>query len=474
MDINLFVSNSVEEKSELYTSLSDQIWSFAEIGFNENQSSAVLMNALKSEGFSIQSGIAGLTTGFMASFGSGNPVIAFLGEFDALAELSQEAGVFGHSPVIEGENGHGCGHNLLGVGSLAAAVAVKEYLQSHPEVKGTVHYFGCPAEESGYGKAFLVREGYFRDVDAALSWHPHILNVVPHGSTNAVVHATFNFKGISAHAGAFPHLGRSALDAVELMNVGANYMREHMVDQARLHYAITNAGGISPNVVQAEAEVTYLVRAPQITQVQELFNRLVRIAEGAALMTGTQMEYVFEGACANIIPNNTLESLMHQNLSALGVPKYNEEEISMAKSFYQCIPEQTKKESTYLVGPQLGSILAERPLAGFIVPYSGENLRFTTSSTDVGDVSWNVPTAQCLISTLAFGTPKHTWLTVAQGKTSYAHKGMLLAAKTMASTAIEAMLNPSIIEKAKSELKERLRGEKYICLVPTDVHPPAK
>ncbi|QLG38950.1 amidohydrolase [Paenibacillus sp. E222] len=474
LNLTQYISNVIEGKSALFTDASDRIWEFAETRFDEFQSAELLMELLESEGFTIERGVAGLETGFIASYGTGLPVIALLGEYDALADLSQEAGISTYHPVQPRGNGHGCGHNLLGIGALAAAVAVKDYLVEHPETKGTIRFYGCPAEESGYGKTYLAREGYFKDVDAALSWHPHSLNAVMHGSSNAVIHGTFTFKGISAHAAAAPHLGRSALDAVELMNIGSNYMREHMIDQARIHYAITNSGGFAPNVVQAEAEVTYLVRAPKTAQVRSLFERLVKVAEGAALMTETAMDFKYEGACANLIPNSTLEKVMHRHLVACGAPEYEEKEYIYAKAIYDTLPLQNQQEAGAMVGPELAPLLAERPLPNFIAPYSDEKETFMGGSTDVADVSWNVPTAQCITSTMAFGTPLHAWQTVAQGKSTYAHKGMLLAAKAMAATAIESILHPEIVKEAKQELQDRLGGEVYDCLVPTDVHPPQR
>lgn len=474
VDLTQFISEAIEGKRDMFTNASDRVWGFAETRFDEFQSAELLMGMLKSEGFTIEKGVAGLETGFIASYGSGLPVIALLGEYDALADLSQEAGISTYQPVQPRGNGHGCGHNLLGIGALAAAVAVKDYLQEHPENPGTVRFYGCPAEESGYGKTYLAREGYFKDVDAALSWHPHSLNAVMHGSSNAVIHGTFTFKGISAHAAAAPHLGRSALDAVELMNIGSNYMREHMIDQARIHYAITNSGGLAPNVVQAEAEVTYLVRAPKSAQVRSLFERLVKVAEGAALMTETTMDFKYEGACANLIPNSTLEKIMHQHLVAFGAPEYEEDEYNYAKAIYETLPLQNQQEAGALVGPELAPLLAERPLPNFIAPYSDERETFMGGSTDVADVSWNVPTAQCITTTMAFGTPLHAWQTVAQGKSSFAHKGMLLAAKAMAATAIESILHPEIVKEAQQELLDRLGGDSYDCLVPADVQPPKR
>jgi len=474
-NLSSLVSELIDSKSKLFTDASDRVWEFAETRFDEYRSAQLLIHLLESEGFTVERNVAGLETGFIASFGVGEPVVALLGEYDALAELSQAAGVATHDPIIPRGNGHGCGHNLLGVGALAAAVAVKDYMlsQEAPNL-GTIRFYGCPAEESGYGKTYLAREGCFADVDAAFSWHPAPLNAVMHGSSNAVIHATFTFQGKSAHAAAAPHLGRSALDAVELMNIGSNYLREHMIDQARVHYAITNSGGFSPNVVQPEAEVTYLIRAPRTAQVRSLYERVLDIARGAALMTGTKMESKIEGACANLIPNAALESVLHRHLSELGVPAYEENEIAFAKAIYETLPQADKDDAAAMVGPKLAAHLAERPLVSFIAPFDASKESWMGGSTDVADVSWNVPTAQCVTTTMAFGTPLHAWQTVAQGQTTYAHKGMLLAAKAMAASAIEAMQTPELIQSAKAELATRLNGEAYDCLVPADVFPPKR
>jgi aminobenzoyl-glutamate utilization protein B len=297
------------------------------------------------------------------------------------------------------------------------------------------------------------------------------MNTVWHSTTNAVIHAHFKFKGRSAHAGAAPHLGRSALDAVELMNVGVNYMREHMIDEARIHYAVTNTGGLAPNVVQADAEVTYLIRAPKPYQVKELYDRVVDCARGAALMTQTKVDYEIQGSCHNLIPNLTLEKVMHQYMQEIGAPLATEEDINYAKTIYETLTNEEKRTAALQVGKQGASQLAQRPIADFIAPFS-EKETFMGGSTDVADVSWNVPTAQCFTSTWAFGTPPHTWQAVAQGKESYAHDAMLLAGKAMACTAISAIENPELLEKAKKELVERLEGETYESLIPKELTPP--
>lgn len=283
------IAHYIDQKSGLYKNVSDRIWDYAETRFDEVRSANLLCKTLENEGFQVERGVANLETGFIATFGNGKPAIAILGEYDALAGLSQQAGSANYEPIIQNGNGHGCGHNLLGVGALAGAIATKQYFEDH-NLAGTVKYFGCPAEESGYGKSFLARDGYFKDVDVAFSWHPGTVNAIMHARANAVINATFKFKGRSSHAAASPHLGRSALDAVELMNVGVNYLREHIVDEARIHYAVTNTGGLAPNVVQAEAEVTYLIRAPKPNQVKDLYQRVLNCAKGAALMTETTVE----------------------------------------------------------------------------------------------------------------------------------------------------------------------------------------
>ncbi|MBB3111411.1 aminobenzoyl-glutamate utilization protein B [Paenibacillus phyllosphaerae] len=466
------ISELIENKKNTFIGVSDQVWEYAEIRFEEFLSAELLCRTLEEEGFQVEREAGGLATGFIGSYGSGAPVIAILGEFDALTSLSQQAGEAAENPVVPGANGHGCGHNLLGAGSLAAAVAVKDYMQRHG-LSGTVRYYGCPAEESGSGKAFMARAGLFDDVDAAFCWHPATVNAVAHLSTLANLHVQFTYKGISAHAAAAPHLGRSALDAVELMNVGSNYLREHIIDQARIHYAITNSGGLAPNVVQAEAEVDYLIRAPKASQVLELFERVKDVARGAALMTGTTMTYRIEGGASNLIPNASLERVMHGFMKELELPRYSEEDVAYAAAIFETIPAADKQSAAMQVGKEAAAMLERRPLASFVAPYQ-ERLMVMPASSDVGDVSWNVPTAQCGTVTWAYATPLHAWQTVAQGKSSYAHQGMLLAGKTIACTAIAALTDADLIASAKAELKERLAGESYVCPIPADVNPPKK
>lgn len=462
----------IDRKKDVYEAASDRIWDFAETRFTEFQSAELLCSILREEGFDVKTGLAEMETAFVGSFGHGRPIVAILGEFDALFELSQAAGAAEKKPLVPGGSGHGCGHNALGVGALAAAVAVKDYLKEK-KLPGTVRYYGCPAEEVGSGKAFMAREGVFDDVDAALTWHPGDTNAIWGGGSLAVTQAYFKFKGISAHAAAAPHLGRSALDAVELMNIGANYLREHVIPDARIHYAITNAGGLSPNVVQANAEALYVVRAPKFRQAKEIFDRVVKIAEGAALMTDTTMEIVFDSGYTDYIPNDTLSTLMGQKLQELGAWEPDPEDVRLAKEIAATLtPTQKASADAKVSDPDKMKLIDELGIAAYAEPYQKSDIPIP-GSTDVGDVSWVVPTAQMTAATWAFGTPGHSWQVVTQGKSGLCHKGMLLAAKAIALTAAELFEQPQIIDTAKDEWRATLNGESYLCPIPADVKPAA-
>ena len=467
MELQQTVSKLIEQKREKFIALSDTIWEVPELYFEEHQSSAYLSGALEEEGFQVERGVAGLETAFVGSYGTGKPVIAILGEFDALAGLSQKKGLTHHDPVVTGGNGHGCGHNLLGTGAFAAAVAVKDYMETN-QLKGTVRFYGCPAEEAGSGKAFMARAGLFDDADVAFSWHPWDVPGLMDAKTLANYSARFKFKGKSAHAAAAPHLGRSALDAVELMNVGVNYLREHMVQDARIHYAVTDTGGISPNVVQANAEVVYLVRALEKDEVESLYQRVHDIARGAALMTGTTFEVEFEGTASNLIPNTVLANVMYENLEKVEAPSYDKADREFAEEIRSTLSEVDLNNAYAGRDRETVKKLKERAIADFIPPQSTSEA-VLSGSTDVGDVSWIVPTMQCLTTCFALGTPLHTWQVVSQGATPIAHKGMLQAGKVIAATAIQAMENPKIIEQAKVELAERLDGKTYDSLIPDSV-----
>lgn len=441
------IAESIERKRDLFTSLADQVWDIPELRFEEYKSAEILASALEKEGFRVERGICGLETAFVASFGEGGPVIGFMGEYDALPELSQKCGIAVNEALEEGAPGHGCGHNLLGVGALAAAVAARDYLVEN-KLQGTVRFYGCPAEEGGGGKVIMVEKGAFKDVDIALTWHPSTAHYVRVSRNLATFTSDFHFFGKSSHAAASPHFGRSALDAVELMNVGANFLREHIPQEFRLHYAITETGGRAPNVVQAKATVRYQLRAPESRMIDEVYPRLLDIAKGAALMTGTEYEVVPGARYMNHVPNDPLQECMHRNFEQIGLPEYTEEERSFAREIRATFPEDQLKH--HQIPETEGLVIAEK-----MPPYRPE-MKFHYASSDVGDVSWVVPTVEFRSATWVLGTAAHTWQAVAQGKSSYAHKGMLLAGKVMGATGIDLLLHPEIIGKAREDHKRRI------------------
>ena len=462
----------IDARSEVIIEVNDRLWENPETAFQEFISMDILCDALAAQGFEVEKGVADVPTAFTGRFGSGKPVIGFLGEYDALSGLSQEGGVAVKTPIVPGGPGHGCGHNNLGAGSLAAVMAVKHYLENNPGKSGTVIYFGCPGEEGGSGKAFMAREGVFDECDACITWHPASTFNVRSGSNLANVQIEYQFKGVSAHAAGDPHLGRSALDAVELMNVGVQFLREHMIDSARIHYAITDAGGYSPNVVQPEAQVLYMVRSQKVGQALDLLKRLDKIAEGAALMTETTLKRRFIDGTSNTVPNFTLEKLLYDNFAQIGVPSYTEEEKALAAALIKTY----ENPRTVLPGfaanqdPEIGEYVKSkiadgRPLNDFLVPYySSTAMRM--GSTDVGDVSWICPTAQITTVTQASNSPGHSWQNVAIGNTSIAHKGVLCASRVLAGAAIDIYENPDIEAAAKAEWEKKLGGESYCCLSP--------
>lgn len=475
MDIRERIAAFVEERGPRYCEFADEIWGYAETAFREHKSMEAQIRLLEEEGFAVECCCGGVETAFCGKWGEGKPVIAFLGEFDALAGLSQKAGVCCKDPVEAGANGHGCGHNLLGVGSIAAAAALKR-IMAEAGIKGTVRYYGCPGEECGSGKAFMAREGVFDDVDAAFSWHPGNTCRVFCESSLANTQIYYRFRGVSAHAAAAPYLGRSALDAVELMNVGVQFLREHVIPEARMHYAITDTGGVSPNVVQPYAEVLYMLRAPKSSQVAEIVARVDRIAQGAALMTNTVMEKDFVKSCANVVNNETLERVMQANMEHYGAPAFDADDEKLAKAIFDSTPVEGRfadlaraTRSTGEAGRRAFAEAKTHALPDVILPYMPGSAP-ANGSTDVGDVSWQTPTAQIYMGTWANSTPGHSWQVVAQGKSALAHKGMLQAAKILAASGLEVIQNPEILKKAQAELKQRTEGDTYIP-IPKGVKP---
>lgn len=432
---------AIDARAAHYGDVAHQIWGFAEVGYQEVKSSALLQSELASAGFKLNAGIAGMPTAFIAEFGSGKPVIAILGEFDALPGLSQAA-VPEPSPIVAGAPGHGCGHHLFGTAAAASAIAVKEWMMAN-KIAGTLRFYGTPAEEGGAGKVYMVRDGLFDDVDVAVTWHPGDRNDIAATSSLANISGKFRFKGLSAHAAASPELGRSALDAVEVMDVMTNFMREHIPQAARMHYVITN-GGKAPNVVPDFAEVYYVVRHPDIKVVDQIWGRVLDAAKGAALGTGTTYDVVVTGAVYNLLINQTLAKVQQKALERVGGYEYTPEERVWA--------EKLQKTLVSSAVP-LEMVTKIQPL-DFTPPAGG-------GSTDVGDVSWRVPTVQMSAATWVPGTPAHSWQAVAAGGMSIGNKGMIVAAKTMALTAAELFTSPATIAAARAEF-DKQRGPNFV------------
>ncbi len=456
-----------EAKGPAFFAMSDRIWDTPELNFQEVRSMAEHAAMLEAEGFAVARGIAGLPTAVMGEAGRGGPVIAILGEFDALPGLSQEAGVAQARPLAAGGNGHGCGHNLLGSASLLAATAVKDWLASRG-LPGRVRYYGCPAEEGGSAKGFMVRAGVFEDVDVAICWHPSAFTGVTEPVSLACVEIEFTFHGRAAHAAAAPHLGRSALDGVELMNIGVNYLREHMPSSARVHYAVIDAGGIAPNVVQARATVRQLIRARSLGETWDLAARVRAIAEGAALMSGTRVEGRQVSGDANLVGNRPLEEAMFANLRRLGGPGFDAADRAFAAEIQATLLPEDVRAAYARAGlpPRAGEALSE-DVCPLDAPSDG-----SVGSTDVGTVSWVVPTVQCRTACYAVGTPGHSWQLTAQGRQPAAHKGLVHAAKAMASTAADVLTDAELLGSAKAAFAAFRAGNPFANPITDDVEAP--
>ncbi len=457
----------VEDRRADYLALSDRIWGMPEIAYTEYRSVAEHRAMLEQEGFSITDEPAGIPTAVIGEAGSGGPVIAFLGEYDALPGLSQEAGAAEHKPLPGNGYGHGCGHNMLGSAALLAATAYKKYLEENG-LPGTVRYYGCPAEEGGAAKAFMVRDGLFDDVDAAITWHPAAITRVDDARSLANTRIDFTFKGRASHAAAAPHLGRSALDGVELMNVGVNYLREHVPQDSRIHYAMIDSGGIAPNVVQAKATVRYAIRSRDIHGMKALNERVIKVAKGAAMMTETEVEVRVLSAVSNLLGNTPMEEAMFANMQRLGPVEFDEADRDYARVIQGTLSDEDIASDYARSG---ADIRQNTPLCDFIVPLEAEG-EAMIGSTDVGDVSWAVPTVQARVATHAIGTPGHSWQITAQGKSGPAHKGLVYAAKVMAGTAVDLLADPDLLESAKVDHRARTTRTPYESPIPAGVKAP--
>jgi aminobenzoyl-glutamate utilization protein B len=432
----------IDARRENYATVAKQIWGFAEVGYQEQKSSALLQQQLRTAGFQVKAGVADIPTAFVATFGSGKPIIGIVGEFDALPGLSQEAQTAQRHAIEENAPGHGCGHNLLGTGALAAAVAVKEWMVASGQ-KGTLRYYGTPAEEGGSGKVYMVRAGLFSDVDVAVSWHPGDRNEASPTSSTANITAKFRFHGVAAHAAAAPDRGRSALDAVEAMDYMVNMMREHVPQETRIHYIITR-GGAAPNIVPDFAEAYYYARQPNMPILDKIWDRIVDAAKGAALGTGTTMDLEVTGAVYNVLPNEYLSGVMNRSLERVGGFSYTPEEARFA--------EEIRKTLTDPPDVAVGSQEKVRPMRSGAV---------NSSSTDYADVSWNVPAVSMTGATFAPGVPAHSWQATACAGSTIGVKGMMVAAKSMALTTVDLFSDPTHIQKARAEFDQK-RGPNFV------------
>jgi len=433
--------------------VNQRIWNLAELGLTERQSSQTLSDWLAANDFTVEKGVANMPTAFIASYGSGKPVIAILAEFDALPGLSQKV-----SPVREeregAANGHACGHSIFGTASTAAAIAARHAMAKH-NLKGTIRLYGTPAEETGIGKIYLAKEGRFNDCDAVLHWHAADVTRSSYGTTKALVSIKFSFHGLAAHASRSPHEGKSALDGVELMNIGANFLREHLPEDSRVHYVITDGGG-QPNVVPPAAQVWYYLRADKHRDVEYMFQRLTEIAKGAALMTGTAVDWHVDSDTHEILPNLPLSQVIHKNLALIGAPKFTDEE----KNFARKTQEPLRGQFKYALSEVLEK-LPEEPEQG-------------KASTDVGDVSWMVPTGGLTAASYTYGAPGHSWQIVACTGMSIGEKGMFVAAKALTYSALDLFTKADLIKQARADFEQRKAGYDFVSLIPAGQKAPEK
>jgi len=468
MNVKDIAIDWIEKNKERIVEISDLIWEYAELGLQEYKSSKLLADELEKNGFKVERGVAGMPTAFVAEWGSGRPVIAVLGEYDALAGLSQKR-VPWKEPLKPGAPGHGCGHNLFAAATLGGAIALKKAMEAG-KLNGTIKYFGCPAEETLIGKVYMARDGLFKGLDFAVNYHPGSMNTVSLGSSNAMNSVKFHFFGRASHAGGSPELGRSALDAVELMDVGVNFLREHVVQDARIHY-IVERGGDQPNIVPAYARSWYYIRAPERDQVEYIYNWILDIAKGAALMTRTKHKTEFITGCYNMIQNKTLALTCLKNMREIGPLKFDEEDFEFAKKIHEHISIEQKK-----------TMLKRRKIPNWeklVDVVLDEEVRdpwdegmVGHGSTDVGDVSWQAPTFSFTTTCFVLGSPGHSWQNVAAAGTGIGHKGCIYAAKIIATTSLDIILNPKLLEEAWKEFREKTKGKEYKPAVPPDAKPP--
>lgn len=460
----------LNQNERVLTGMAKDIWENPQDGLEETYASKVISNMLEKAGFPVQRGVAQMPTAFVASWGEGKPIIGILGEYDALPGLSQKASSEKES-IEDKAAGHGCGHNLLGVGSLGAALSVKEIMEKN-KIKGTVKYYGCPAEETLVGKVFMARDGLFDDLDAAITWHPLCVNTVWAGKCLAMNSFKVNFHGVEAHASNLG-VGRSALDAAVLTEVGINHLRDNIVKDARIHGVITN-GGSQPNIIPAYAQSWYYVRAPSRGQVEEIYKRVLNIVEGSALMSGTTFDVDFIVGCYDYMSNDVILNVMLENLKRIGPSEFTEEEKAFAAELVNKVPPELLENSlkSYrLTLEELGGVLCDKILDQ-VGGFANDDIDFI--STDVGDVSYICPTGQFLTSCWPVGVGLHTWQSVASAGSNIGAKGMMLAAKTIALSTLDLIVKPDILTAATEEFKKKTRGKNYVSPLPKDLAPPVK
>ena len=462
------IKNWINHHQDELTAISDKIWSRAELGLVERKSAGLQAEYLRTHGFQIQMGVGGMDTAFVAEWSSAaKPVIAFLGEYDALPGVSNKP-VPVKEPVKEGASGHGCGHNLLGVASMGAAIALKE-LACAQGIQGTVRYYGCPAEESSFGKTWMVRDGLFDDVDIALTWHPGSVNRTSNSTSLADLVYKFDFYGKTAHAAGDPWNGRSALDGVELMHAGIERMREHMRPENRVHYVITHGGG-APNVVPEYAQTFFDIRAGNLDELEKMYSWVHDIGQGAAMMTQTKFVPRFLGAAANVIPNRVITRVFHQVMTELGAPEWTDEEMEFASKMQDELGPDALQNSLARLGDEV-SLLGQTKICDVVFPEE-ESIAQGKGSTDVGDVSWVVPTGQFNTACYVLGAPGHSWAVTSCCGMSIGHKGMIFAAKILGIAGARFMTEKGLRDDARAEWEKRLNSKTYKTPVPPEIKKP--
>ncbi len=471
MSAKAIILEHINQNDEELAFIAKEIWDHPQVALQEEFASKLLADKMAADGFDITWGAGGMPTAFVAEWGSGSPVIGFLGEYDALPGLSQEMSS-DRSPIMEGGPGHGCGHNLFGTACMASVMGQKAAMEREG-IGGTIRFYGCPAEETLVGKTFMARDGAFDDLDAAITWHPGDNNLTWNGPTMAMNSFRVSFYGVAAHAGATPWLGRSALDGVMLMDAGVNYMREHVPPESRIHSVVTS-GGQAPNVVPAFAQVWYFVRAPERAQVEEMYRWMGDIAQGAALMSGTRHEIELLSGCYNMLPNAVISDLLHQKMAEVDDMRFTEQERQFARDLQATFPDGSVQRgydwAQQFTSVRLDPAEIDDPLWERVLPPSSSP-PLMGGSTEVADVSWITPTAQITTTCWPLGTPGHSWQTVASCGSSIGAKGMILAAKTMGLAGLDLLTQPQLLASARAEFDASRAGRVYVSPLPPDATP---